>query len=55
MNEMQAVDYIFANIDEFRTEYESVITKFESMGIEHKMAEAMAITIAAKAKAISDL
>ena len=55
MTQMQAVDYIFKNIDEFRAKYAGDIAKFESMGIEPKLAEAMTITIAATAKALTDL
>jgi hypothetical protein len=52
---MNNVDYIFDNREEFRAKYADVIAKFEAMGIESKMAEAMTITIAAKAKTISDM
>lgn len=52
---MSNVDYIFDNREEFRAKYAAIISKFEAMGIESKMAEAMAITIAAKAKTISDM
>lgn len=55
MNEIQAVDYIFDNIEQFRKKYAGFISKFEGMGIEPKMAEAMVITIAAKSKALADL
>lgn len=55
MTQMQAVDYIFDNIEEFRAKYADVIKKFESKGIEPKLAEAMTITIAATAKAITDM
>lgn len=52
---MSNVDYIFDNREEFRAKYAGIISKFEAMGIESTMAEAMAITVAAKAKTISDM
>lgn len=55
MTATQAADYIFENIDEFEAKYADVIAKFESKGIEHTMAKALAITTAAYAKAASDL
>lgn len=55
MDQMQAVDHIFENLDEFKAKYAGTIRRFEDMGIDHKTALAMAITIAAKAKALADL
>ena len=54
MTSMQAADYIFENLEDFRAKYAGVIAKFESKGIDPKLAEAMAITLAATAKAVSD-
>lgn len=55
MTSKQAAEYIFENMDEFEAKYADVIAKFESKGIEHTMAKALAITTAAYAKAASDL
>ena len=55
MTSLQAADYILENLNEFRAKYANVIAKFENKGIEPKLAEAMAITLAATAKAASDL
>lgn len=54
MTANQAADYIFENIGEFEAKYADVIAKFESVGIDHTMAKAMAITTAAYAKALTD-
>ena len=54
MTSKQAADYIFENMDEFEAKYASVIAKFESKGIDHTMAKALAITIASNAKAVVD-
>lgn len=54
MTAEQAAEYIIENIDEFRTKYAGTIARFEGAGIERKLAEAMAITIAANAKALAD-
>lgn len=48
------VDYILDNREEFRRRYADIIAKFEDMGIDSTTAEAMAITIAATSKAITD-
>lgn len=55
MTSKQAAECIFDNLDEFEAKYADVIAKFESKGIEHSMAKALAITTAAYAKAASDL
>lgn len=55
MNAKQAAEYILANIDEFEAKHADVIAKFEGKGIDHTMAKALAITMAAYAKAASDL
>lgn len=54
MTANQAADYIFENIEDFRAKYADTIAKFVSKGIEPKMAEALTITIAANAKALTD-
>ncbi len=54
MTAEQATNYIFEHMGEFEAEYAGVIAKFESKGIEPKMAKALAITIAANAKAVAD-
>ena len=54
MTAKQAADYIFENMGEFEAEYADVIAKFEGKGIEHTTAKALAITIAANAKALTD-
>lgn len=48
MDQMQAVDHIFENLDEFKAKYAGTIRRFEDMGIDHK-------TALAKAKALADL
>lgn len=48
------VDYILDNREEFRRRYADITAKFEDMGIDSTTAEAMAITIAATSKAITD-
>ena len=54
MTANQAANYIFENMNEFEAKYAEQIAKFESKGIEHQMALALTITIAANAKAITD-
>ena len=53
-NLMSNVDYIFDNREAFNQKYAGIIAKFEAMGIDHTTAEAMAITIAATCKTITD-
>ena len=52
---MGNVDYILRNRDEFRVHYADIIAKFERLGIERRMAEAMAITLVAKVKTVNDM
>lgn len=53
-NLMRNVDYIFDNREAFNKKYAEVIAKFEAMGIDHTTAEAMAITLAATCKTITE-
>lgn len=55
MTANKAADYIFENLEEFEVRHADTIAKFESKGIDHTMAKALAITTAAYAKAASDL
>lgn len=52
---MDNVNYIFDNRKQFRAEYADVIAKFVDLGIDYTTAEAMAITLAAKAKTMTDM
>jgi hypothetical protein len=54
MTANQAADYIFENLEEFKAHHADTIAKFESKGIEPKMALALTITLAANAKALTD-
>lgn len=54
MTAKEAADYIFEHMAEFETEYAGTIAKFEDMGIDHTTAKAMAITLAANAKVLTD-
>lgn len=51
----RAVDHIFENMGEFEAKYAGTIRRFEGMGIDHTTAMAMTVTIAAKAKALTDI
>ena len=54
-NLMSNVNHILRNRRQFNEKYADVIAKFESVGVEHRMAEAMAITVVAKMKTINDM
>lgn len=54
MTANQAADYIFENLEEFEVRHADTIAKFESKGIDHTMAKALTITLAAYSKALTD-
>ena len=54
MTANQAADYIFENLEEFKTRHADTIAKFESKGIEPQLALALTITLAANCKAITE-
>lgn len=54
MTAIQAADYIFENLDEFKATHTEDIEKFEALGIDRTTALSMVITLAANAKALTD-